>query len=62
MVAPFDIFRFHETGGLLWLETAAELEGAKQRVAELMLATPCEYVIFSQKTGHKLSIKPSDGV
>jgi hypothetical protein len=62
MVAPFDIFRVDEPDGMLWIEAAAELEAAKARVAALMQTTPCEYPIFSQKTGHKISIKPSDGV
>jgi hypothetical protein len=29
-------------------------------LATLMRTTPCEYLIFSQKTGHKISIKPTD--
>jgi hypothetical protein len=61
MVASFDIFRVDTHGDMLWVEAVAEFEGAKQRVAELMLAAPCEYLIFCQKTGHKTSIKPSDG-
>jgi hypothetical protein len=46
---------------MLWIEAAAELEGAKARVAALMQTTPCEYLIFSQKTGHKILIKPTNG-
>ena len=61
MVAPFDIFRVDAPGGVLWIEAVAELEGAKARVAALMQTTPCEYLIFSQKTGHKISIKPTNG-
>ena len=61
MVAPFDIFKVDEPDGMLWIEAAAELEVAKARVAALMRATPCEYLIFSQQTGHKISIKPTNG-
>ena len=61
MVAPFDIFRVDEPDGMLWIEAAAELEAAKARVAALMRTTPSEYLIFSQKTGHKISIKPTNG-
>ena len=61
MVAPFDIFRVDEPDGMLWIEAAAELEAAKARVAALMQTTACEYLIFSQKTGHKISIKPTNG-
>jgi hypothetical protein len=44
-----------ERHGMLWIEAAAELEAAKARVGVLMRTTPCEYLIFSQKTGHKIS-------
>ena len=60
MVAPFDIFRVDTPGEMLWIEAVAELESAKARVAALMQAKPGEYMIFSQKTGHKISIKPTD--
>ena len=46
---------------MLWIEAVAELEGAKARVAALMQTTPCEYLILSQKAGHKISIKPTNG-
>jgi hypothetical protein len=61
VVAPFDIFRVDEPDGMLWIEAATELEAAKARVAALMQANPCEYLIFSQKTGNKISIKPTIG-
>jgi hypothetical protein len=59
MIAPFDIFRLHAPGDMLWIEAAAELEAAKARVAALMQVKPCEYLIFSQVTGQKISIKPT---
>jgi hypothetical protein len=61
MIAPFDIFRVEAPNGMLWIEAVPEVEAAKARVAMLMQTTPCEYLIFSQKTGHKISIKPTDG-
>jgi hypothetical protein len=61
VIAPFDIFRVDEPDGMLWIEAAAELEAAKARVGALMQTTPCEYLIFSQKTGHKISIEPTNG-
>jgi hypothetical protein len=61
MIAPFDIFRVEAPDGMLWIEAAAELDAAKARVAALMQSTPCEYLIFSQKTGNKISIKPTNG-
>jgi hypothetical protein len=44
---------------MLWIEAAADLDIAKARVAVLMLVKPSEYLIFSQRTGHKISIKPT---
>ena len=61
VIAPFDIFRVDAPGDMLWIEAVAELDAAKARVAALMQAKPCEYLIFSQKTGHKISIKPTNG-
>jgi hypothetical protein len=58
MVSFFDIFGSDICNEMLWIEAVADLEIAKARVAELMQAKPCEYLIFSQKTGHKISIKP----
>jgi hypothetical protein len=56
---PFDIFRVAAPDGMLWIEAAANLDIAKARVAVLMLVKPCEYLIFSQRTGHTISIKPT---
>jgi hypothetical protein len=59
MIAPFDIFRLNAPDDMWWIEAAADLDIAKSRVAVLMLEKPCEYLIFSQVTGHKISIKPT---
>jgi hypothetical protein len=57
MVPPFDIFRVIKDGQPFWLEPAESLDQAKARVQELGASEPGEYLIFSQKTGHKVSIK-----
>jgi hypothetical protein len=57
MVPPFDIFIAEKDGDLLWLEAARDLETAKARVQILGTAVPGEYLIFSQATGNKISIK-----
>jgi hypothetical protein len=57
MVPPFDIFRVAPDGQLLWLEPAATLDEAKARVQDLGASNPGEYLIFSHKTGHKISIR-----
>ena len=51
---------FKAPNGMLWIEAVPELEAAKARVATLMQTMPCEYLIFSQKTGRKISINPTD--
>jgi len=56
MIAPFDIFRVMQDSQPLWLEPASTLDDAKARVNELGKSRPGEYIIFSQKTGHKISI------
>ena len=56
MIPPFDIFRVVQGSQPLWLEPALTLDDAKARVNELGESRPGEYLIFSQKTGHKLSI------
>lgn len=57
MIPPFDIFRVSDGGHPLWLEPASTLEDAKVRVQELGASHPGEYLIFSQKTGHKISLR-----
>jgi len=61
VIAPFDIFRVDAPGEMLWIEAITELDAAKARVAALMQAKPCEYLIFCQQTGRKISIKPTNG-
>jgi hypothetical protein len=51
-----DIFRL-ETSGVLWLESAATLEGAQARVQELAVRSPGEYVVLDHETGNKHLIK-----
>lgn len=56
MIPPFDIFRVVQGSQPLWLEPALTLDDATARVNELGKSRPGEYLIFSQKTGHKISI------
>jgi hypothetical protein len=53
---PFDIF-LTEIEGVLWLESAETLEGAKARVQELAVRSPGEYLLLNQVTGNQLLIK-----
>jgi hypothetical protein len=56
LIPPFDIFRVLEDSQPLWLEAASTLDLAKVRVHEIGKSVPGEYLIFSQKTGHSISI------
>jgi hypothetical protein len=60
MVPPFDIFRVESDGHLVWRDTAETLDLARLRIKILMLAQPADYVIYSQRTGHKTVIR-ADG-
>jgi hypothetical protein len=56
LIPPFDIFLVADDRNPVWIEPAETLEGAQARVAELGATRPGEYLVFSQKTGNKLSI------
>jgi len=58
MITPFDILGFDISNEMLWIEAAADLGIAKARVAALMQANPCEYLIFSQKTVTRFPSSP----
>jgi hypothetical protein len=58
MLPPFDIFKVAEDGSPHWVEAARTLDLAKARIQEFMASSPTEYIIFSQTTGNKFSIKP----
>jgi hypothetical protein len=47
---PYDILRRHSDGSLIWLESAAELKHARDRLQQLYAASPGEYVVFDQKS------------
>jgi hypothetical protein len=48
--ASFDILRRHSDGSFIWVEAAAELSLAKDRLQQLYSATPGEYFVFDQKS------------
>ena len=61
MITSFGILTFDISTEMLWIEAVADPGIAKARVTALMQAKPCEYLMFSQKTGQKISIEPTDG-
>ena len=62
MIPPFDIFRVETDGQLTWQATAETLDVARLRVKTLMDAQPGDYVIYSQETGHKMTVKADGSV
>lgn len=62
MLAPLDIFFITEPGKLLWKGTAENFEVAELSVKKLMESTLGEYVIYSQRTGHKTTIMADGSV
>ena len=61
MLPPFDIFRVGDDEIPLWVGTVETLEDAKARIKELTkLSSAKEYLIFSQQTQNRISVKPND--
>ncbi len=56
MIPPIDIFRMVD-GALVWQEPSQSVDDARIRVQQLGAIQPGEYVIFSQKTGNKISVR-----
>ena len=46
----YDILRKHNETSLIWLEEAADLELAENRVKELLSFWTCEYQVFDLET------------
>jgi hypothetical protein len=60
MFPPFDILRVDSDGQLVWRDQAESLTLARMRVRMLKLDSPGDYIIYSQKTGHKSIIRQDD--
>ena len=50
MFDAFDILRKLPDGSIVWIETAKDLETARERIQQFATYKPGEYVIFSQET------------
>jgi hypothetical protein len=57
VIPPFDIFKV-EADSVRWVESADDLDRAKERVSLLAARSPGEYVILNQQTRERISIKP----
>ena len=50
MLDAFDILKKLPDGGIVWIETAKDLQTARERIKQFATYKPGEYVIFSQET------------
>lgn len=55
MAPSLDIFRV-KSGYVLWCETALTVEMAQERIQELALTSPGDYLIFNQQTGQRTPV------
>lgn len=53
MFLSLDIFKTEADGQLLWRGAVESLAAAKARIQELEMASPGEYIILDQNTGHR---------
>jgi len=62
MFFHLDIFKTEADGQLLWRGAVESFAAAKARIQELTMASPGEYIILDQNTGHRalLGISGSD--
>jgi hypothetical protein len=51
MFDRFDILRKLGDGGIVWIESANDLQTAKQRIKVFAANKPGEYIVFCQVTG-----------
>jgi hypothetical protein len=59
--ASFDILLRHQDGSLIWLESASELDHARNRLQQLSTGAPGEYFVFDQRS-QQIVAKVSSGV
>jgi hypothetical protein len=51
MFERFDILRKLADGGIVWIESANDLQTAKERIRLFAANQPGEYIVFCQITG-----------
>jgi hypothetical protein len=57
MAATFDIFSGEPSGAVLWIESAADLQTAKERVRAIGASSPGNYTILNQVSGDSISVQ-----
>jgi hypothetical protein len=48
--ASFDILKRHPDGSFNWIEAVHDLQTAKARLEQLVVASPGDYFVFDQKS------------
>ena len=61
MRLPFRIFRLQIDGDLHFVGAVETFDDAKERVLELGLSWPGEYVIDNEQTGKRVFVSTGDG-
>jgi hypothetical protein len=56
MVPSFDILTIDADGSMFWRGAVESFVAAKARIQELAMASPGEYLIFDQNTGHRVLV------
>ncbi len=57
MIPPFEVFQSEADGNVLWRGTATTLDAARERVRELAMEYPGQFIIMSRRTGQKLIVE-----
>ena len=47
---PYDIFKKDDSGALVWVQAAPDLDAATERIKELMEGCGGQYIVFNQQT------------
>ena len=59
MFDSFDILRKLADGGIVWIESASDLQTAKERIKLFAANRPGEYIVFCQITGSMVATEIS---
>ena len=47
---PYDIFKRDDSGALVWVQAAPDLDAATEKIRELMESSGGKYIVFNQQT------------
>jgi hypothetical protein len=61
MLSLLNIFKLEHDGSLVWKASAQDLGTAKLNMRVLAVNSPGDYIVSSQRTGHKTIVKIESG-